>query len=176
MMNVINIGKNSDENSSSILNVLSDAKGTYTLLIFVNDQKQVVIGKIGVMNLSRGYYVYTGSAFGKGSLSLGGRIRRHIRKQKVVRWHIDYLLSDEGIDLKAIVAGVMRQKMECAINQGLRDTFHAQIPFSGFGSSDCAEHCDSHLLYLGQTRNVVEGIVELYSVKTAAEIFVLRFQ
>jgi Uri superfamily endonuclease len=175
-MNVINMGKNSDKNISSVLNVLSDARGNYTLLIFINAQKQMAIGKMGVMNFSKGYYVYTGSAFGKGSLSLGGRLRRHIRKQKMRRWHIDYLLSDEDVDLKAIVAGVMRQKMECTINQGLRDMFHAQIPFLGFGSSDCTEHCKSHLLYLGQTRNIVEKIVELYSDKTDAEIFVLKFQ
>jgi len=164
-----------DEDTMSILNMLSDAKGNYTLLIFIKAQKQMTIGRIGKKNFQMGYYVYTGSAFGKGSLSLGGRIQRHIRKQKMRRWHIDYLLSDEDVDLKAIVAGVMRQKMECTINQSLRDIFHAQIPFLGFGSSDCTEHCNSHLLYLDQTRNIVEKIVELYSVKTDAEIFVLGF-
>jgi Uri superfamily endonuclease len=91
------------------------------------------------------------------------------------RWHIDYLLSDDDVNLKAIVAGVMRQKMECTVNQCLKEVFHAQIPFRGFGSSDCTEHCISHLLYLGQNRNIVEKIVELYSDKADAEVFVFRF-
>jgi Uri superfamily endonuclease len=174
-MNMISMSRNSEENMSSILSTLSDVNGNYTLLIFIKAQKQIAIGRMGTKHFQKGYYAYTGSAFGKGSLSLGGRIQRHIRKRKTRRWHIDYLLSNKDVSLKAVVAGVMRQKMECAINRCLRDTFHAQIPLSGFGSSDCKEHCCSHLLYLGQTRNIVGKIVEIYSHKTDAEIFVLRF-
>jgi len=164
-----------EEDSLSTLDTLLDAKGNYTLLVYLKTQRQMAVGGLGVKNFQKGYYAYTGSAFGKGSLGLGGRILRHIKKQKTRRWHIDYLLSDEDTCLKAVVAGAMGQKMECAINQCLRDSFHAQIPFSGFGSSDCKERCGSHLLYFGQTRNIVEKIVETYSHKSDAEIFVLRF-
>jgi len=58
----------------------------------------------------------------------------------------------------------------------LRELFHAQIPFLGFGSSDCTEHCNSHLLYLSKTRNVVEKIVMLYNEKADGKVFVFRFQ
>ena len=170
------MGRNLDENASSFLNVLSYAKGNYTLVIFVQVQKQIVIGRIGSGNFQKGYYVYTGSAFGKGSSSLGGRIRRHNKKQKPRRWHIDYLLSDKDVNLMAVVAGLMKRKMECAINQSLGELFHAQIPFLVFGSSDCTEHCGSHLLFLGQTRNVVEKTVKLYKEKADGKVFVFRFQ
>ena len=165
---------NLSEVSSSTLSLLSDAKGNYTLLFFIQVPKQIAVGKLGSGEFKKGYYAYTGSAFGKGSSSLGGRILRHVKKQKTRRWHIDYLLSDADVCLKVIVAGAMGQKMECAINRRLRDTFHAQVPLSGFGSSDCKEHCGSHLLYLGQTRNIVERIIKLYSHRTDAEIFVFR--
>jgi len=174
-MGIIDVGKDLKRGMSPILKILLDANGNYTLLVYMKTQRQMVIGGLGVKNFQKGYYAYTGSAFGKGSSSLGGRILRHVRKQKTSRWHIDYLLSDEDICLKAVVAGVMGQKMECAINRCLRDAFHARIPFSGFGSSDCKERCGSHLLYLGQTHSIVGKIVEIYSHKTYAKIFVLRF-
>jgi len=170
------MSRNFDEDSLSTLNALLGARGNYTLLFFVQVSKQIVIGRLGSGNFQRGCYAYTGSAFGKGSLGLGGRVRRHIRKDKVERWHIDYLLSDKDVNLTAIVAGIMSRKMECAINRCLREMFRAHIPFLGFGSSDCTEHCGSHLLFLGQTRNVVEKTVELYKEKADGDVFVFRFQ
>jgi Uri superfamily endonuclease len=168
--------RNLDEGTSSVLDTLSGARGNYTLLFFVRVQKQIVIGRLGSGTFQKGYYTYTGSAFGKGSLGLGGRVRRHIRKDKMKRWHIDYLLSDNDISLTAVVACITNKKIECTINQCLRKMFRAQIPFSGFGSSDCTEHCGSHLLFLGQTRNVVEKTVKLYEEKADGDVFVFRFQ
>jgi hypothetical protein len=68
-MNMISMGRNLDEDTSSILNTLLDAKGNYTLLIFIKAQKQIAIGRIGTKHFQKGYYAYTGSAFGKGSKS-----------------------------------------------------------------------------------------------------------
>jgi Uri superfamily endonuclease len=170
------MNRNFDEDASSTLSLLSDARGNYTLLFFVQVSKQMTIGKLGLGIFQMGCYAYTGSAFGRGSSGLGGRIRRHIRKDKANRWHIDYLLSDKDVNLTAVVAGIMSQKMECAVNRCLREMFCAHIPFSGFGSSDCTEHCGSHLLFLGQTRNVVEKTVELYKEKGDGDVFVFRFQ
>jgi Uri superfamily endonuclease len=175
-MRIINVNRDLNGNVSSVGDMLSEVKGNYTLLIFVQAEKQISIAGVGTKNFQKGYYAYTGSAFGKGPLSLGGRIRRHIKKQKIRRWHIDYLLFDEDVRLKAIVAGAMRQKMECTINKCLKDVFHAQIPVPRFGSSDCTEHCESHLLYLDQTRNIVRKTAKLYSDNADTDIFVFRFQ
>jgi Uri superfamily endonuclease len=171
----MDMGRNLDEGTSSVLDTLSGARGNYTLIFFIQVQKQIVIGRLGSGTFQKGYYIYTGSAFGKGSSGLDGRVRRHIKKQKAKRWHIDYLLSDIDVNLTAIVAGIMNKEMECAINQCLREMFRAKIPFLGFGSSDCTEHCGSHLLFLGQTRNVVEKTVKLYKEKANGEVFVFRF-
>ena len=113
-MGIIDVSKDLKRGVSPILKVLLGAKGNYTLLVYMKTQRQIAVGGLGVKNFQKGYYVYTGSAFGKGSLSLGGRILRHVKKRKTRRWHIDYFLSDEDVCLKAVVAGAMGQKMECA--------------------------------------------------------------
>ncbi len=159
----------------SALNNLLDARGNYTLLFSVQVPKRIAVGKLGISTFPAGSYAYTGSAFGRGSSGLGGRILRHIKKDKAKRWHIDYLLSDEDVRLTAAVAGVMSRKMECAINVCLSETFRARVPFSGFGSSDCTEHCGSHLLFFGRARNVVERTVKLYKAEADGEVFVFRF-
>jgi len=147
----------------------SKDKGTYTLLIFVPAERLLVIGRIGPHTFRKGYYAYTGSAFGK-SASLQGRILRHLSKDKEKRWHIDYLLSGDDVTITAVVAACTKKRMECEINRYLRDALQAEIPFPQFGSSDCKEKCGSHLLYLGDEKDIARRIVELYSEKIGAEV------
>ncbi|MFC1786550.1 DUF123 domain-containing protein [Halobacteriota archaeon] len=65
------------------------------------------------------------------------RISRHLRKEKKIHWHIDYLLACARI--KDVYVGELK---ECDIVTKLADYF----PFvRGFGSSDC--DCESHLFY-----------------------------
>lgn len=157
------------------LKILLGVKGNYTLLIYVKTCKKISVGGLGTNDFHEGYYVYTGSAFGNGSSSLGGRVKRHIRKQKIRRWHIDYLLSDEDVFLKAVVASAMEQRVECTINKHLKEVFQCQIPVYGFGSSDCRQNCGSHLLYLRRdTCEIVEKIAEVYLHVSGAEIIVLK--
>jgi endonuclease-3 len=163
------------ENGQSALNSLLDAKGNYTLLFSVAVRKRMKIGKLGLCTFPEGSYAYTGSAFGRGSSCLGRRILRHTRKDKARRWHIDYLLSDGDVRLTAVVAGAMSQKKECTINLRLKETFRAQTPFSGFGSSDCVEHCCSHLLFLGHARSIVERTIRIYEAEADGEVFVFKF-
>jgi len=51
------------------------------------------IGKLGIHNLPHGYYVYVGSALG----GLASRLRRHLRSEKRLHWHIDYLLRQAAV-------------------------------------------------------------------------------
>ncbi|MBS7615125.1 GIY-YIG nuclease family protein [Candidatus Bathyarchaeota archaeon] len=155
--------------------MVSNVKGYYVLLIYVKANTEILVGKLGVKNFKKGYYVYTGSALGKGALSLGGRIRRHIRRQKTVKWHIDYLLSDENASVKAVMTSISEQKMECRINKRLKEVFHGQTPIMKFGASDCKENCYSHLLYLGLIRNAADRIIKLLLHEVKGDIYVLRF-
>ncbi len=148
-----------------------NAKGTYTLAILVSAEKRINVGALGTRDFSKGYYAYTGTAFGKNAQSLAGRILRHLRKDdKKKRWHIDHLLVAKNVEIASVIAACTEKKMECEINQHLKDRLHATIPVRGFGSSDCRKKCGSHLLYLGLDENVAERIAELYSEKTKEAI------
>jgi len=151
-------------------------KGTYTLLILVSMEKSIAIGRIGAYEFSAGYYTYTGSAFGRGALSLGSRILRHLQGDKRKRWHIDYLLSGGNASVIAVVAADTDRKMECEINRSIRDEMRASVPIRGFGSSDCVEKCGSHLLYLGEDKEILKDIARIYTEKTGKEPYILRFR
>jgi len=111
---------------------------TYQLHIVVPQPLDIVIGRLGHFQLSPGRYVYTGSA----RRSLQARVRRHLSAEKTRHWHIDYLLSGQGVT----IVGVHLSRMEeCKLNQ----TVEGKMPAPGFGASDCRQGCGSHLKYLG---------------------------
>ena len=151
--------------------------GTYTLVILVPAEARIGVGALGTRSFSRGYYAYTGTAFGKNAQSLAGRILRHLgRDKKKKRWHIDYLLAASNVEVTSAIAAFTEKKMECEINQHLRDRLQATIPARGFGSSDCRKRCGSHLLYLGLEENVAKRIADLYSEKTEGAIHLYEFR
>lgn len=111
---------------------------TYQLLIEIARPVRAHIGRFGKFAFPAGRYIYTGSA----KHNFEARVARHLRGEKALRWHIDYLLAAPGVR----IAGVRRYvEEECAINQSTPGT--ALIP--GFGASDCRAGCGSHLKYLG---------------------------
>ena len=115
--------------------------GTYIssqLLLRLKRRARVRIGRLGAFDFPAGPYVYTGSA----RHNLEARIARHLRPEKRLHWHIDYLLCCAGVE----VLRVRRfRRAECAVNSRTRGT----IPVPGFGASDCRAGCGAHLKYLG---------------------------
>lgn len=69
-----------------------------------------------------------------------GRVKRHFRKNKKKRWHIDYLLEEAKL-LCAIVK-YSEEKEECEIARKLMKKFDY---IENFGATDCK--CKSHLFY-----------------------------
>jgi len=149
--------------------------GVYTLVISVPSEKRIRIGKIGVQSFPAGYYAYTGSALGGGSVSLGGRISRHTRKNKRKRWHIDFLLGVRDVEVISAFIVSANERMECEINQYLHGKMHAQIPILKFGSSDCDRGCGSHLLYFGHDEDVVKKLTKLYEEKAGHRLATVNF-
>ena len=141
-------------------------RGTYTLIIFLPVERRVKVGKLGAFWLRKGYYLYTGSALGKGALSLEGRVARHLQRSKRTRWHIDYLLSLDDILVKAVVTAETESRMECEINRYLKESMGAEVPILGFGSSDCRGGCGSHLLFVGEEGDPSYTVTQLYAEKT----------
>jgi len=114
----------------------STARGCYVLLIELPADETVTAGRLGPIHFRRGCYAYVGSALG----GLRARLDRHLRPEKKLHWHIDYLLEKARID--ETVACETSARVECAIARGLVERFES-VP--GFGSSDC--RCRSHLFY-----------------------------
>jgi sugar fermentation stimulation protein A len=119
-------------------------KGTYTVLLSCKRRTVVRIGKLGIFRLEPGHYLYTGSALGVGAVSLEGRIQRHNRRSKKLRWHIDYLTSNKNCKFVGVVYLVSSRSLECRVNGLIQCSLHAITAFPRFGSSDCS--CSSHLL------------------------------
>jgi Uri superfamily endonuclease len=127
------------------------ATGIYTLIILLPKDLSLNVGRFGLRNFPKGYYTYTGSAMGIGKAILKRRISRHVTKEKPKHWHIDYLLASQSTQVTAVVAAQTNKRLECAINQKLKETRKAKIPVRGFGASDCKENCNTHLLFFPDT-------------------------
>jgi Uri superfamily endonuclease len=149
--------------------------GVYTLLLFVSKQVTLTIGKLGKQTFPRGYYIYTGSALGKGGTNLKHRITRHLRKTKRLFWHIDYLLANQNVSVKAVIAAEISKRMECTVNSYLKSVPGARVPVNGFGVSDCKKACKSHLLFFPEIKNadcLVQDLVEKLESSTGV-VFVV---
>lgn len=114
--------------------------GCYQLKIKIKQDISLKVGALGICNFSKGDYIYTGSAM----KNLSKRIARHQRKEKKLRWHIDYLLVHPKVELVKVYTYPSEIKEECFYNQLLLNE-KAEIPVKGFGSSDCKK-CPSHLV------------------------------
>lgn len=117
--------------------------GTYTLVIALGVGLRLRIGKLGIHNFPPGYYVYVGSALG----GLSCRLRRHLRSEKRLHWHIDYLLRQAAV--AQIWYAMGPDRLECKWNVILRNLPGAAPSIPGFGASDC--RCSSHLTYFRVT-------------------------
>ncbi len=118
--------------------------GVYTLILRVKKPLSLSVGSLGSVNLTAGQYLYTGSALGPGGLD--SRVTRHLRKEKRIFWHIDYLTVNRQVDVSALVKAECLTRLECRINGLLMSRLGAECTILRFGSSDCSE-CPSHLLW-----------------------------
>lgn len=114
-------------------------KGAYILLIYLGANLRIKIGSLGFLMFRKGYYCYIGSARGPGGIE--ARIGRHMRREKKIRWHIDYLLKHAEIK----EAYYSTEMDEISIVMSFAENFHG---IEGFGSSD--SHMKSHLFFIGK--------------------------
>jgi len=110
-------------------------KGAYVLLIKLDSDKKIKVGKLGKIFFKKGFYVYVGSALN----GLEARLDRHKKTNKKFHWHIDYLLGHSKIIGIFYKEGLVKE--ECNI----ANLFLKYDSVLGFGSSDCK--CKSHLFF-----------------------------
>ncbi len=138
---------------------IPSSPGTYTLIIKLNQEIKIEVGKLGIYKFPSGNYVYTGSALGKGAVGLGGRLQRHISKVKTLHWHIDYFLNVKESQINHIVFFESNKQYECMIIKELL-SLGGKIVVRGFGASDCKSGCKSHLLFFEDNKQRVRRIVK----------------
>mgnify|MGYP001054298040 CR=1 FL=1 len=113
-------------------------RGAYIITGLLKRNRTVEIGSLGRISFKKGYYLYIGSAMN----SLSSRIKRHMRKEKTMRWHIDYLIPYLQ-DIRAIPIQ-SSEDLECHLAQEIESITVDYI--KAFGSSDC--NCKSHLYWM----------------------------
>ena len=111
--------------------------GVYIAIFQLPTSRRIAVGRLGMFWFWPGVYFYVGSA----QRNLAARIERHARRDKPLRWHIDYL-SSQATMLGAIILPGTRSR-ECELARELRSRFASIVP--GFGASDC--RCPGHLFY-----------------------------
>ncbi len=119
-------------------------KGTYTIVLACKRSMRIRFGKLGYARPEKGHYLYTGSALGDGAVSLEGRLKRHARLSKSIRWHVDYLTSDSGCKVQAAIYLKSRRRLECSVNRWIFEKLSAFPVLPRLGASDCK--CITHLL------------------------------
>jgi len=117
--------------------------GCYSIVLKLLRDRQIEPGRLGLVSFPKGYYVYTG----RDARNVQARIQRHMKKEKRVRWHIDYVTSDEFVRFVEAVLHRTSAVRECDINRKILSMPGARIVALGFGASDCRHRCESHLVY-----------------------------
>ena len=113
--------------------------GTYALVVASSDWLRLQVGKLGVHCLPPGYYVYVGSARG----GLNGRLKHHLKSEKRLHWHIDYLVKQASVTQIWYAYG--ENRLECVWNTMVAGLPGATSIIPGFGASDC--RCRTHLTH-----------------------------
>jgi Uri superfamily endonuclease len=109
------------------------------------------VGSLGRIAFEPGFCVYVGS----GGVNVLKRVRRHMKADKALRWHIDYLTTGPR-RMRFVDAWLLPGEKECDIARRIGKELQ---PVSGFGASDC--RCPGHLFHardigqLGQTLALV---------------------
>ena len=137
--------------------------GTYVLVLRVEQEARIRIGRLGTFAFPSGYYFYTGSARGSGGLE--ARLSRHSRPAKRLRWHVDYLLREAR--LVEIWKTPSSRRLECLWTNALLAIAGARALIPGFGSSDC--HCRSHLIYFPSAPSFATFVARLQDLGAAPQ-------
>lgn len=138
--------------------------GIYTLIIDKSIPEKIQVGKLGLFFFPKGFYSYTGSAFGKSQFNLQDRIKYHLKLKRRLHWHVDYLLSSKEAKIKQIILAETKSFPECSISKNIEKLKIVKISSKGFGSSDCKSLCQAHLHFFKEYdyKRVTQEITKIY--------------
>jgi len=78
--------------------------------------------------------------------NLKARIERHLKREKKLKWHIDYFLTKARVI--DVITFCTNKKIECKLAKYVQNLPGAEIVVKGFGSSDCK--CITHLFHFNK--------------------------
>lgn len=132
------------DNSNNYLASFPKEKGNYLLLFQLEKDISVLVGALGLQFFPQGRYAYMGSALGPGGIR--ARLRHHLNPSPKPHWHMDYLKPN--LQWVAVGWQVTENRLECEWAQTLTASNGAKIPVVHFGSSDCTQKCQAHLVLM----------------------------
>lgn len=137
-------------------------KGVYVLILKLDQESDIQIGKLGKFLFRNGFYAYTGSALGSGGFK---RVERHFNvsngKNSTRKWHIDYLLPKSRI-MHAILIPT-EDTIECKLARNIMKISGISI-VPGFGCTDCK--CETHLIYAqDDLKNMITDVCDKMEIK-----------
>ena len=146
---------------------MKNQTGTYAIVLKPKSKRTIKVGKLGLLKIQDGYYVYVGSAFGPGGLK--ARIAHHKRRSHRSRWHIDYLRTAAQICEVWYTYDQKHREHQWA--EMLSTMKAGMITSPGFGSSDCS--CPAHLCYFKSKPTIAAFRRRLYDkIKDHEKIFI----
>jgi len=123
--------------------------GIYVLLLDV-EECTLSVGSLGEVRLKGGYAAYIGSAVG----GFSQRVRRHFRRGKRLRWHIDYLTERFRPVRVVLLPGATKE-----LEEALALELARRLPFAeGFGSSD--DRSESHLFFSDSLEVLIRALLQ----------------
>jgi Uri superfamily endonuclease len=143
-------------NNAPLDSLSRSGRGTYALLLRLDNPSSLLIGKLGAFDFRVGFYIYVGSAMGPGGIA--GRLKHHLSPIRKPHWHVDYLRQAARVEEVWFVESDARR--EHAWSSVLLAMPGSAIPVPRFGASDC--RCASHLFYFIKppSLNVFQAMVD----------------
>ncbi|MCS6817486.1 MAG: GIY-YIG nuclease family protein [Blastocatellia bacterium] len=125
---------------------MTGESGVYCVIVRLEREARIRVGRFGLKTFAPGTYVYTGRA----ARGLRARLARHLQRRKSKRWHIDHLTTHRWARIIGVVVLLGDAARECQVHQRVRAAAQGDVP--GFGASDCRSGCRSHLAYFALPR------------------------
>ncbi len=126
-------------------------RGSYLLILQLNQGRRISIGVLDHLLFKKGFYVYVGSAMNH----LSRRMERHRRLRKRHHWHIDELRAVS--QFHSILPIRSKERLECEIARSMANISEWRV--EGFGSTDCG--CPGHLFGFSRNPLHLEGFHKL---------------
>lgn len=113
-------------------------RGVYIAMFHLASGRAISVGSLGKSLFPAGLYLYVGSA----QRNLTHRLARHARRNKPLRWHIDYMARHARMVGAVVIRGP--KELECRLAARLAKQYRCLAP--RFGASDC--QCPGHLFHV----------------------------